>query len=496
MKIFLLLLILFLPFKHIYGQQNELKRIDYLLEKSDDYVLIDDLKALEYAKQASIIAEKIESSSKSTESYLYIAKCAQTVGAYSESLLYIEKALKEKAAGKDILLKGKLKEMKAANYGMLGLGDQELKEYFEIIDLLSGSRQDLESQRLLYRIESRIAAYYLDKEEYKYAGKFIDKSIKVYKKISKESNKNFSELSDLYNIKGYICLYSKKSDSAYYYFERSYNQINKENKNKTKYIQYVSFGDYYLELKNHQKAIEFYLKALHDMQVYNIKDLDYSQDIYKNISDSYAALNDTENRRKYVDEYFKTTDELKKLNASGFQAAVNTILNEQSDQKEEIKKQYLMILVSGVIVFCVVLVFVYNTYRNTKRKKRILFIEKNQMQDQLKSIIAEKEFSTKKLNITLEEVIQDAKNNRSSFFEKFQQLYPDFCPRLLLIAPNLTTGELILVTYVYLNFSSKEIADYTFRSYRTVQTIKYTLRKKLGLKTADDLYVWLKKQYI
>jgi len=34
-------------------------------------------------------------------------------------------------------------------------------------------------------------------------------------------------------------------------------------------------------------------------------------------------------------------------------------------------------------------------------------------------------------DIIVEEVIQDAKNNSSSIFLKFQQLYPDFCLQLL-----------------------------------------------------------------
>lgn len=97
-----------------------------------------------------------------------------------------------------------------------------------------------------------------------------------------------------------------------------------------------------------------------------------------------------------------------------------------------------------------------------------------------------------KLKVSVDELIDDAKNDRDSFLEKFQIVYPEFYNNLLSRYPNLNSGELKLLAYIYLNFSTKEIATHTFRSYRTIQSRKYLLRKKLGLESHEDFYIWLR----
>ncbi|KAA2224932.1 helix-turn-helix transcriptional regulator [Chryseobacterium sediminis] len=46
---------------------------------------------------------------------------------------------------------------------------------------------------------------------------------------------------------------------------------------------------------------------------------------------------------------------------------------------------------------------------------------------------------------------------------------------------------------MYLNFSTKEIAEYTFISVRMVQTKKYNIRKKLNIPGDMDIDVWFSK---
>lgn len=66
----------------------------------------------------------------------------------------------------------------------------------------------------------------------------------------------------------------------------------------------------------------------------------------------------------------------------------------------------------------------------------------------------------------------------------FEQTHPDFFKCLYEHHPDLSAGEIRMCAYMMLNLTGKEIATLTNRSYRTVETIKYRLHKKLGL--ADE----------
>ena len=65
---------------------------------------------------------------------------------------------------------------------------------------------------------------------------------------------------------------------------------------------------------------------------------------------------------------------------------------------------------------------------------------------------------------------------RDDFLVKIKENYPDLSAR-----------ELRLCSYLKLNVSSKEIAEYMGISIRGVESLRYRVRKKLGLTTSQDL---------
>ena len=85
------------------------------------------------------------------------------------------------------------------------------------------------------------------------------------------------------------------------------------------------------------------------------------------------------------------------------------------------------------------------------------------------------------------ELIELAKNNDTTFLKRFQEIYPEPSQRLLQKHPNLSNSELILSAMIFLNFTSKEIATYTFVEHRSVQTKKSRLRKKINLPAGANL---------
>lgn len=96
-------------------------------------------------------------------------------------------------------------------------------------------------------------------------------------------------------------------------------------------------------------------------------------------------------------------------------------------------------------------------------------------------------------NDDLEEIFHLAKINDPSFLAKFKVVYPEFFQKIILLYPDILNSELLFCAYIKLNFSSKEIANYTFVTPKSVQVRKSRLRKKLNIPSHEDLYIWVKK---
>lgn len=97
-----------------------------------------------------------------------------------------------------------------------------------------------------------------------------------------------------------------------------------------------------------------------------------------------------------------------------------------------------------------------------------------------------------KLNNAFEEIVELAKKNDSALLPRCMEVYPKFTRNLLARHPDLTNAELRLSVMIFLNFSSKEIAEYMYITHRSVQTNKSRLRKKLDIDGKTDLYQYIK----
>lgn len=392
----------------------------------------------------------------------------------------MDKGLQIPFVQKETLFKAVFKEFKADNYSDLGLYKQELKEYKEILNLLPNT-QDPKDLQTRSRMQARVAHNYYTQKDYKTASIYINKALKTQEELSK--TERTSELYNVYIVKGEICLESKKEDSAFYYFKKAHNLIRKGL--EYEYMSLKSFGEYYQKIGNYSKAIENYEAALKDMKAFKVTDVNYTSEITKAIADCYKLMGNEKEYLKYMEIYVKNKDEYEKKLKDNLQTAINSILKD--DQPKNNKTTIYLWVFLGLT--SVVTVYLYIKYKKAKIKKYRLQKEKSTIEQQNQKNIKALE---EKLQISVDELIDDAKNNRASFFEKFQKVYPEFYNKLITRYPNLNTGELELLAYIYLNFPTKDIAAFTFRSYRTIQSRKYSLRKKLGLNTSDDFYIWLR----
>lgn len=97
-----------------------------------------------------------------------------------------------------------------------------------------------------------------------------------------------------------------------------------------------------------------------------------------------------------------------------------------------------------------------------------------------------------KFDVYFEELRELAIQNDPIFLKQFTEVYVDLTHNLLEKHPDLSRSELSLCAMIYLNFSSKEIAEYTFIQHRSVQTNRSRLRKKMHLSPDVDLYRYIR----
>ncbi|OCA68905.1 hypothetical protein BBH99_14995 [Chryseobacterium contaminans] len=237
-------------------------------------------------------------------------------------------------------------------------------------------------------------------------------------------------------------------------------------------IIYYFYADLLSEKKEFEKALDFYKKAA-DILV-KTKRINKLPELYRQIAFVYRNLND-KNRE---DTYTSKAEELdQKLKASGNEAidfSLSEIIEQQD--KKNTNLIFIFIGVPALIAGCILFLFI----RNKKHKKENNKLEKSStIPFPSKERISKEDFT---------ELLDLAKSNDLKFIKRFEEINPTLFQNILKINPQLTKSELSLCAMIWLGFSSKDIADFTFIQHRSVQTKKGRLRKKLNISSETDLY--------
>lgn len=87
--------------------------------------------------------------------------------------------------------------------------------------------------------------------------------------------------------------------------------------------------------------------------------------------------------------------------------------------------------------------------------------------------------------------LNHSKSNWEAMRLYFEEIYPGFYTLLEQKHPNLTRGEKRMSAFIISGMNTSEIADLCNRSPRTIESIKYQMKKKLGLTPEDSLEKYL-----
>jgi len=475
------LFLLFPLFIIAQNQEHDTKAIDVLLSKSEiAYKNLDDTKCLEYAKKAGELAIKASDSKREAQSYFIIARVLATLHMQKESILFVKKAEALGFANGNTLQLAELMEVKSFNYRSLGLDTHFLQADMGIIRMLKKD-QSINSLKIQARAYANIGSYYYEHGVPDSAFAYLKKQERILKRIPEREI--VVQLSEFYDGKGYVFLENNNADSAFYYFKKGY-AFKQKYKDPLLYVQYCAFGDYYLGKGETRLALDYYLKTIQNINEFNVKNTNYIS-VYKSISELYGKLNQSKNEILYLKKYTRLNDSINALKDSKVDNITNVVLKENEQRLDSNKKATILIILAIVILSALLFYFTFSKYQRAKKSSI-----KN------KQLVLQKEKETKdlklKLNESFDELIQLAKTNDYNFYTRFQEVYPEFQNRLLLVNPTLQIPELTLSAYIYLDFQAKEIADYTFKSLRTIQNRKNRLRKKLNLSSTENLNVWFK----
>ncbi|MDR6372095.1 DNA-binding CsgD family transcriptional regulator [Chryseobacterium bernardetii] len=336
-------------------------------------------------------------------------------------------------------------------------------------------------------------AYFIYLINRQYADKYIETNKQLalkYSKIAYQFSKIYREnkgkryridknrLSNSYKTSAYLGgIYTdlNKLDSARIYIEEAIQNEKKVDDISLKYITSLYAGRYFRVIKNVEQA-QYYLWSAKNIAKNYFK----SENYQIAVGDELNALYESIGQKDSIGYYSNWLVGIEEVNREQNQTLNDTVDKQNELEKSNIKKETkgLFLILSVSIGVCLLFIFLFLYYYRKHKSKNLDKIDIPHQPS-----VDESAFK---------ELIQLAKENNPEFLTRFNESYPRFSEELLKDSL-LKISEIRFCAYLYLNFSTKEIAEYTFTSVRTVQTKKYNLRKKLNIPGDMDIYVWFSK---
>ncbi len=266
-----------------------------------------------------------------------------------------------------------------------------------------------------------------------------------------------------------------RPDMAKGYIQESLRDLKKNNNKSLLYFNLLNAAKYYKAVKDFKRA-QHYLWICKKIADHHFKDEFHQKSVTNELKNLYEAMKEKDSTAHYVNQLLDIQTAKEKQNQ-----VLKDIIDKKEvikDKKEKTRANGLMFILLLSVVACVVFIFLFLRYYKKHGSKELHKIDIPQKLPVQECIF--------------KEVIQLAKENNPEFLTRFNEYCPHFSEELLKVSV-LKISEIRFCAYIYLNFSTKDIAEYTHTSVRTVQTRKYNLRKKLSIPGDMDIYVWFSK---
>ena len=412
--------------------------------------------------------------------YLKIANIYNRNSDMKRSFYYTDKVEKENLINSDTDFEVifYLHLQRSLLYQKLGERVTSLKQLDEMYDKVMQTN----NAYFIYLINWQYAGIYNEINKKELALKHYKTAYK-YSKIYRENKGELyridkNRLSNSYKTSPYLAgiyLDLNKTDSAKIYIEEAIQNEKKIDEIGIRYITSYYAGRYF-------KSIKQIPEAQHHLWICkNIANNYYKSENYqKSVAMELKSLYESTGQKDSIAYYSNWLLEIESSNKNQNQLLNDTVDKQNELETNKIKKETknLFFILSISVAVCILFIFLFLYYYRKHKSKNLDKIDIPHQPS-----VDESAFK---------EIIQLAKENNPEFLTRFNEYYPHFSEELLKISP-LKISEIRFCAYIYLNFSTKEIAEYTFTSVRTVQTKKYNLRKKMNIPGDMDIYVWFSK---
>ena len=427
--------------------------------------------ALELATAALSLSRDIDYSKGKAMSCFYIGQALSYLGNYQKSMEYLSLVEQERYSRDSPVLRSETSRIKGQVYYMLNLDKASLREFMKAHKYALRIKDKQQRDRFTsLAYENLGMAYTMIREKPDSSLYWMKKNEQLLSTM--DDSLAFRNKINLYTHFGEYYTKQLQYDSASYYFEKAHDIIDQYNYPYFSWL-YQRWGDLQQETGNADSAMVLYHKGLDNLKVTNIKN--ELPGFYQRIADIYSEQGEEDSARWYREKELQLTSNLGEARNEAAEEAFAMLLGEERKiSQNKLKKIFSL----SAIIFVIASLSAGILYRQLvmRRKKKESEIL------QLKQ----------KLNDAFDEVIELARKNDTAFLPRFNEVYPEFNRNLLTHHPDLTNTELRLSALIFLNFSSKEIADFMFITHRSVQTGKSRLRKKLGIPAETDLYQYFK----
>ncbi|WP_160139558.1 tetratricopeptide repeat protein [Chryseobacterium sp. c4a] len=397
--------------------------------------------------------------------YINISNISATIGNYKRGLSYLSLAEKELKKVNSPVLKARLYQEHGQLNGVIGLYKSALDLNSKGLYYLKNISDQEKRQFYLYRL-------YANRADFLYKANKAD-SAYIYLQKGKRIDGQGVLLNTL--LAKHHLIYTKRKDSTLIYLQKASEKINNTGKvNVQSGFVYLTYGDYYFAEKDYKTALEYYNKGLDNYsktnRLYNIPG------IYESIAKTYRMLNEPQKEEEAMQKYTEEKTALENIQNEAINISIDHMLSDKDEESNGFHKRIYIYV--GIIVILSLIVFIL-LYRHNRALRQ----KKNEFKSEALSLKS-------RINDSFDELVGLAKKNDSTFLTRFQEIYPEFCPRLLEINPRLGASEMAFCAMIKLNFTSKEIAEYTFIQHKSVQQKKHRLRKKLNVPTEQELFIF------
>lgn len=490
-----LLLFLSLSVRAADNRDSLISKIDSLLLLSQECkVKVDNESAIEFAYEALAQSSSINYSEGKARAYLSLGQTLFYLGSYEKSLQYLSFTEKEPFAHTEPLMMFEICRIRGQIFFLLKLTNQSIREFSKCISLASKIRDRQNCQYCLSLTYENFAVVYDYLEMSDSLSYFLEKNRNLL--LSMDEAFVYRNLVNLYTTVGNIHLEKSEFDQAESCFS---DALMLAEKYQYPYISRTktSLGDMEMIKGNLESALQYYYSAMNNLGMTKLKG-EYPA-IYKRISDIYEQIGIFDSLRYYRDMAVLVEKELGEERENSVEHALEVFINEERSLQS--KTRWLTIgKLSAVAVLLLFGIYFFGRIRR-KRLVRESERESERLKTSLDSFIRsyeeiemEARQLEKRLSSAMDDIVNLAKKNDPHFLIKLRELYPEAAERFLERHPDLTNSDLTLCGMIFLNFSTKDIATYTFLEHRSVQTKRGRLRKKLNLPAGSSIEQYLRLQ--